>query len=356
MPKLIEYPRTNYTGAWELSEVVDDTGGKCTIEKTAEKMNRKVSGSFKAIIGSAVKFGLLTSKRELLSTTTLFKRIKHAYDKQEELQFHREAFLNPPLFTQLCRKFRNKELPVHMLDVLLIREFAVEEINALGVAKAFIDGCRMCGLLNEFDIIADIDNLTVPKTNRLTSPAFAAQMQPYVQNNTPNEQIDKTHSSDNSNKPKEENFKKLIQTDKLSNDSISSLFTEVSNHEDSTKSNTSEAMIDAKIDAVASLFNLYGTNQSQQKNTEKNDGGPNSSGEITVDEKGEPVHQSNQSKRLTAEEYKLEPLDKPIINKSSYLLGLSGPGISTNLELNEEADVLLAIAILEKIRRSFNSI
>jgi hypothetical protein len=106
MPKLIDYPRTSYTGAWEVAEVVDDTGGKCALETCARKLNRKVSGSFKAIVGSAVKFGLLTSKRELLTTTTLFRRIKHAYDKQEELVFHREAFLTPPLFTQLCRKFR----------------------------------------------------------------------------------------------------------------------------------------------------------------------------------------------------------------------------------------------------------
>ena len=84
MPKLIDYPRTGYTGAWELAEITDDTGGKSTVETAARKLNRKVSGSFKAIIGSAVKFGLVTSKREMLTTTTLFKRIKHAYDKQEE--------------------------------------------------------------------------------------------------------------------------------------------------------------------------------------------------------------------------------------------------------------------------------
>ena len=172
MPKLIDYPRTNYSGAWELAEITDDTGGKCAIETAARKLNRKVSGSFKAIIGSAVKFGLITSKRDLLTTTTLFKRIKHAYDKQEELLFHREAFLNPPLFTQVCRKFRSRELPVQMLDVMLIREFGVEEINAPGVAKAFVEGCRMVGLLNDHNIVADIDALNTENTLRreLSSP------------------------------------------------------------------------------------------------------------------------------------------------------------------------------------------
>jgi hypothetical protein len=178
MPKLIDYPRTNYTGAWEVAEVVDDTGGKCALETCARKLNRKVSGSFKAIVGSGVKFGLLTSKREILTTTTLFRRIKHAYDKQEELIFHREAFLTPPLFTQLCRKFRSRELPVAMLDVLLIREFSVEEINAQSVAKAFIDGARMVGILNEDNIVADIDQLAAQQSPRreLANPAPAGNV------------------------------------------------------------------------------------------------------------------------------------------------------------------------------------
>lgn len=166
MPKTIDYPRTSYQSAWEVSEVVDDTGGKCSLETCARKLNRKVSGSFKAILGSAVKFGLLTSKRELLTTTNLFRRIKHAYDKQEETLYHREAFLHPPLFTQICRKFRNRELPVHMFDIMLIREFGVEEINAQNVAKAFVEGARMTGIIDERNVIADIDQLAAQQGPR----------------------------------------------------------------------------------------------------------------------------------------------------------------------------------------------
>jgi hypothetical protein len=166
MPKTIDYPRTSYMSAWEIAEVVDDTGGKCAIETCARKLNRKVSGSFKAIIGSAVKFGLVTSKRELLTTTNLFRRIKHAYDKQEEKVFHREAFLHPPLFNQICRKFRNRELPVHMFDVMLIREFGVEEINAQVVAKAFVEGARMVGIMDERNMVADIDQLAAQQAPR----------------------------------------------------------------------------------------------------------------------------------------------------------------------------------------------
>ena len=166
MPKTIDYPRTTYASAWEVAEVVDDTGGKAAVETAAKKLDRKVSGSFKAIIGSAVKFGLLTSKREVLTTTNLFRRIKHAYDKQEEKIFHREAFLHPPLFLQICRKFRNRELPVHMLDIILLREFDVEEINAQNVAKAFVEGARAVDILDERNVIADVDQLATQQTPR----------------------------------------------------------------------------------------------------------------------------------------------------------------------------------------------
>ncbi|RZJ86410.1 MAG: hypothetical protein EOO60_13460 [Hymenobacter sp.] len=65
-----------------------------------------------------------------------------------------------------------------MLDVLLIREFSVEEINAQGVAKAFIDGARMVGILNEHNIVADIDQLAAqqPPRRELASPPLAGNV------------------------------------------------------------------------------------------------------------------------------------------------------------------------------------
>lgn len=177
MPKTIDYPRTSYLSAWEVAEVVDDTGGKCSVEACARKLNRKVSGSFKAILGSAVKFGLLTSKREMLTTTNLFRRIKNAYDKEEEKIYHREAFLHPPLFSHICRKFRNRELPVHMFDIMLVREFDVEEINAQSVAKAFVEGARMVDIIDERNFIADIDQLAKANPRRdLASPGMSVNM------------------------------------------------------------------------------------------------------------------------------------------------------------------------------------
>lgn len=331
MPKLIDYPRTSYAGAWELAEVVDDTGGKCEIETAARKLNRKVSGSFKAIIGSAVKFGLLTSKRELLSVTTLYKRIKHAYDKKEELLFHREAFLTPPLFTQICRKFRLRELPVQMLDVMLIREFGVEEINAQGVAKAFVDGCRMVNLLDERNTMADID-------------ASAGQQQPRRELSTPalarttfNPELP-VHEEDRLPLPKDD-------THPLANPSDGAF--DLTNRAPGAATNTRKP----SSDAVANLFGLFnGPDEIEQVGTEPVP--------VATSQEEKPALPgvAEQPNEIEYQHQDIAAKQPPTLTQSSsYQLQISGPGLNSVLSILEEEDLIIAQALLEKIRRQLRA-
>lgn len=313
MPKLIDYPRTTYASAWEVAEVVDDTGGKCALETCARKLSRKVSGSFKAIVGSAVKFGLLTSKRELLSTTTLFRRIKHAYDKQEELLFHREAFLTPPLFTQLCRKFRQRELPVQMLDVMLIREFDVEEINAAAVAKAFAEGARMVGLLDEHNIIVDIDQLAAqaPPRRELASPALA---------------VNSFRAPDSATVDKADT-RAAVTPDPV-------VLARPRN----------ELPPSSGVDTVASLFGL-------------------------LDMQAQPTSVTHPVRHAAPEPpERVAPLSVPIIactppqqpsepqsTPAQFVVRLNGPGLDTQLVITDEDDLILVQGLLEKIRRQLRN-
>lgn len=330
MPKLIDYPRTSYAGAWELAEITDDTGGKCSVETAARKLNRKVSGSFKAIIGSAVKFGLLTSKRELLTTTTLFKRIKHAYDKQEELLFHREAFLTPPLFTQICRKFRSRELPVQMLDIMLIREFGVEEINAPGVAKAFVDGCRMVSILDERNVIADIDafKTTHPIRRELANPPLSSNAFRLAQ-----------HDSDiqSHTDSQEENIKLVTDEE---NDSF--LTTSGESKKTPTALENAKKPTSGDTDAIASLFGLF--EGPQIRDTEK---------EVEREEVIEPSPSQQFYPQEKATVHLLTTPTNPA--QKGYQIQVNGPGVSTNLSITDENDIAIAIALLEKIRRQLKS-
>jgi hypothetical protein len=327
MPKLIDYPRTTYAGAWELSEVVDDTGGKCAIDTAARKLNRKVSGSFKAIIGSAVKFGLLTSKRDLLSTTTLFKRIKHAYDKQEELLFHREAFLTPPLFTQLCRKFRSRELPVQMLDVMLIREFSVEEINAQNVAKAFVEGARMVGLLDEHNTIADIDQLAAqhPPRRELANP------QPAL------------NTFRNSNQPAAAAAAALTTAP-----AVAIPITQISPVTSQRPPATVPANTNAPngTDAIATLFGLDATPKSNPSTA------PAQSTETTKIPMPttDPLEDTALPFQTTSPN-SASPAPSPTNFKSGYQIQISGPGVDTTLSITDTDDLVIVQAMLEKIRK-----
>jgi len=352
MPKLIDYPRTSYTGAWEVAETVDDTGGKCALETCARKLDRKVSGSFKAIVGSAVKFGLLVSKREVLTTTTLFRRIKHAYDKQEELLFHREAFLAPPLFTQVCRKFRARELPVAMLDVLLMREFGVEEINAQNVAKAFTDGARMVGILDENNILADIDQLAANQPPRrelasLTPPANVFRQ-------TPLPLIPAEELADEEVEPP------------ISATSGTSVVTPVSAAPATPGSRTSlegrsplpasRPAPAATADAIAHLFNLSETPTSAtpgRLTTPASAPSPATLLPVTAPERPTPaVTGPSRTPAPVSIVTSEPPLTGPSPSEALvFHIQVAGPGLNTHLDIVDVDDLALVRALLNKIER-----
>ena len=337
MPKLIDYPRTSYSGAWEVAEVVDDTGGKCALETCARKLNRKVSGSFKAIVGSAVKFGLLTSKRELLTTTTLFRRIKHAYDKQEELLFHREAFLTPPLFTQLCRKFRSRELPVAMLDVLLIREFGVEEINAQGVSKAFVDGAHMVGLLDENNMVADIDQLAAQQGPRreLASPALAPNVfrqVPSAASPAPEETETEPETEDTPDIPDTDTTSRPSRSASAATQAPEPRATTLASSGSQRPVPVSRPAPAGTSDAIANLFGL---------------------GQPAV-----PAPIASVGPSMAPEPARLAQTAPPVAPAATtapqqllFRIELAGPGINTQLEVTDAEDLLLVRALLDKIER-----
>jgi hypothetical protein len=316
------------------------------LETCARKLNRKVSGSFKAIVGSGVKFGLLTSKREILTTTTLFRRIKHAYDKQEELVFHREAFLTPPLFTQLCRKFRSRELPVAMLDVLLIREFGVEEINAQGVAKAFIDGARMVGVLDENNIVADIDQLAAqqPPRRELASPPPSGN----IFRQSPAPAIPIATASDGGDEETDED----LDSADLSQASPSLPAAP------SKPTNTSRLPLPASrpapaatTDAIAHLFGLQAAvaAPSATQTPSSPEGSPKPAQELSqvaVPKAAPPVP------AVTTSTTPLPPAAPPMAADGLlFRIQLAGPGLNTQLDVVDADDLALVRALLDKIER-----
>ncbi|TGE04730.1 hypothetical protein [Hymenobacter fodinae] len=347
MPKTIDYPRTSYTSAWEVAEVVDDTGGKCAIETAARKLNRKVSGSFKAIIGSAVKFGLLTSKREFLTTTNLFRRIKHAYDKQEERIYHREAFLHPPLFTQICRKFRNRELPVHMLDVMLLREFGVEEINAQGVAKAFIDGARMVSILDERNIIADIDQLDARQGPRkeLSSSEMPLNLFKGAVRSTTNNEATSPQSEPTIDRIDSNPAQAPVVPAQRTNDPVSRLFGLDPDDLDDEQEDDDSTIGESEAEYVPT----EPTADSIRSNHKDSNTGasPTTSNTPSI----EPLHPAPQRQPTPQPSVPVAYTTTAVAPTTGYSISISGPGLDTQLVIQDAEDLVLVSALLDKIRR-----
>lgn len=147
MAKIIGYPRSSFKASMELAEAVYSLGGNCTKESCADEMGKKMSGGFTSIIGAAVKFELVQSKKGELLTSDLFNKIKLSYDEDEKKKYEKEAFLKPPVFQKLTEKLSGKTLPSY-LDKFLIREFEVDKDRASRVAKYFIEGAKFVELFD----------------------------------------------------------------------------------------------------------------------------------------------------------------------------------------------------------------
>jgi hypothetical protein len=161
MPKTVDYPRRSLQQSLELATAVDSLGGSCSEEMAANRMGRKGpnSGAFSALVGSAVKYGLIETRRGNLSVAPAFRDYKLAYDDDQRMHALRGAFLGVPLFRRVYDRFVGKPVPEDILDKLLIKEFEVPEALASRVGEYFSDGARLCKLLNDGGTLTPEENL-----------------------------------------------------------------------------------------------------------------------------------------------------------------------------------------------------
>ena len=151
-----EYPRASLKKSIEVAEAIYELGGSCSPEMCAHKLNKKIGGSFRDILSSAGKYGLITSSRGEVAVTELYRHIHLAYSTEERKQLLTEAVFNIPLFQEIYDRFKGMKLPVEMLDRLLIRECAVNQQVASRVGKYFIDAVKTTELLGA-DLILKSD-------------------------------------------------------------------------------------------------------------------------------------------------------------------------------------------------------
>ncbi len=149
MPRVVEYPHSSLRASLDLSKAISDLGGSAKLETVAEKMGLKVSGSFRALISGAKKYGVADIAGGQLTVTSLYKEYKHAYSDDEAAKVLRKAFFAIPLFQKIYDRFRNTKLPTDILAKVLIREFEVDEAQASRVVGYLLDAGRLSRLLDD---------------------------------------------------------------------------------------------------------------------------------------------------------------------------------------------------------------
>jgi len=82
-----------------------------------------------------------------------------SYTDQERENLLISSFLSPLVFSRLYERFKGKELPVSMLEKMLIKEYDVDDNAASRIKKYFIDGSKMVGLLDTQNRLRSV-NLT----------------------------------------------------------------------------------------------------------------------------------------------------------------------------------------------------
>lgn len=148
MAKIVDYPRASLANSLQLAEAVSSLGGSCSIDMAADKLGKKVSGAFAALISASVKYGLIASKEGRLSVQELYRSIKLAYTDEEKRGFVATALLSPPLFRAIVERFDGRALPVEHFEKLLIREFGVPADLASRISQYFLQGAKEAGILS----------------------------------------------------------------------------------------------------------------------------------------------------------------------------------------------------------------
>ncbi|ALD20891.1 hypothetical protein AM218_06195 [Hymenobacter sp. DG25A] len=227
-----------------------------------------------------------------------------------------------------------------MLDVMLIREFNVEEINAQGVAKAFLDGARMVDILDERNVVADIDQLAAQQGPRRELSAGEMPMNLFKAEST-------TQSSTG------------ISSPALSYTSPVSLINSSPSGNKEQPSFVPQHI--AGGDAISQLFGLdtddldiHSVAPPLERSSSTPENVPKPIDEYQAPAREAPITPTApvepSTSVFTNAKVVAPPLPSPTID-SGFRILISGPGIHTELSIQDADDLLIVNSLLEKIRR-----
>ncbi len=147
------YPGVPLAESIELCKFVDAHGlDGLTAADVATALGYKnvKTNTFSAKLSAARQFGLLSLRDEGYSLTPLAKSILHPVEPAELPKLHRQALLEPPLYTDLANRLGDKRVPeAAILGNVLYHNYQIISSAKLSAAEAFLESARWAGALGD---------------------------------------------------------------------------------------------------------------------------------------------------------------------------------------------------------------
>ncbi|MDF7811548.1 hypothetical protein [Hymenobacter sp. YC55] len=247
-----------------------------------------------------------------------------------------------------------------MFDIMLIREFGVEEINAQNVAKAFVEGARMTGIMDERNVIADIDQLAAQQGPRRELASGEMPLNLFKGSDNTKTTADSTSTpvvnadSPDIAQPADEDLDSEFDTNASPSKSSVRPFVPGAPINRATEPETDDS------DPISALFGLH-----QSPQTPSASPAPTKSAETAPE-----VYNKSSSNTLSTPPPRATPPSpvKPaptvaasppvsMINSSgapSFMIHISGPGLDTQLHIQDTDDLEIVRILLDKIRKQLS--
>lgn len=154
VPNPAKYPRHSLEKTLRIPRaILDQNAGKtCTDQQSAAFVGVGYNGPYQSEIGSAKKYGLLSSPAtKQIAVTDLAKRILRPQSSEDELNGRREAVTTAPDVTDVYQHYRGENLPdEQFFENTLVDKFGIPREKVSEFKEIFLENLAFAKLIEEF--------------------------------------------------------------------------------------------------------------------------------------------------------------------------------------------------------------
>lgn len=168
-----KYPRHSLEKALRIPKAIleQNAGKECSDQQSAAFVGVSYNGPYKSEIGSAKKYGLLSSpatKRVVVSD--LAKKILRPQSPDDEISGLRQAVINAPDISEVYQHYRGENIPdENFFENTLVDTFKVPREKVSEFADIFFDSLKKASLVEESNgkkRILDVSHESGDKTQK----------------------------------------------------------------------------------------------------------------------------------------------------------------------------------------------